>query len=184
MDDEVAEAVVLAAAALLVGLAVDDDATTLELLAALLVVAAAELVVGAAEELVAALVAGAADDVAAALEAVALAVPAAVPQAASSEAPARPAAPVRATRMTCRRRNGAPVNGYKSDIMAVSSLMTTLQTTQRESRRFPSRNNRAPRHMPDSRRRGANVLLSSVYENTRRRVDLREHTGTHNLCAR
>lgn len=183
MDDEVAEAVVLAAAALLVGLAVDDDVTALELLAALLVVAA-ELVVGAAEELVTALVAGAADDVAAALEAVALAVPAAVPQAASSEAPARPAAPVRATRMTCRRRNGAPVNGYKSDIMAVSSLMTTLQTTQRESRRFPSRNNRAPRHMPDSRRRGANVLLSSVYENTRRRVDLREHTGTHNLCAR
>jgi hypothetical protein len=152
--------------------------------AAELDVAAAELVVGADEDVAAALDVGAALDVAAALDEVAPAVVAALPQAASSEALARPAAPPRANRITCRRRNGAPVTGCKSDMVSLSSLNATLHTT-----RVPG----AVRHKTAGWTRLAAPLrrpsrsassFPSVYDNARRRLGQRGHTGTHNLFAR
>ncbi len=127
-DEDVAAAVVLAAA-LLVGLAV----VTAAVLAALLVVAAAELLAGA-DDVTAVVVAGAAEDVETAavdegaadevdaLEAVVVVVAAGVPQAASNDAPANPAAPLRANWMMWRRRNGAPVLACTSDIGALYLL--------------------------------------------------------------
>lgn len=135
-DDVTAAADVVLAVALLVGLVVVDASVVL---AVLLVVAAAELVAGADVD-AAVVVAGAADDVesaaevegatdeVAALDPVVV-VAVGVPQAASSEAPSRLPAPVSATWITCRRRNGAPVIECTSDIVTWNLLdRNTTQT--------------------------------------------------------
>lgn len=156
--DDVA-AVLLAVVALLVVAAPLLVAALVVVAASELVVAAAELVVGAAV-LAAVLVVGADEDVAA-LEPVVVVV-AAVPQAASREAPIKLVAPPSATWITCRRRNVAPVVGCKSVIVTLISIFATLHRGQR--RPCPPRYGCHELAPGPSIASATDTLPSSVYE--------------------
>ncbi|HEV7216236.1 MAG TPA: hypothetical protein VGP33_14060 [Chloroflexota bacterium] len=183
VDDDVTAAadVVLAAAALAVLLVVAAA------LAVLLVVAAAELVAGA-DVVTAVVVAGAAEDVdraaddVAPVDDVAAVVDVGLPQAASSDAPIRLAAPLSANWITWRRRNGAPVIGWTSDILTVYLL--DGNTTHAEVQRRPADYKRTVRPGACWAHRWADNLLSIVYASARRQGKSSGRTGMHNSHGR